>query len=1542
MRLGIVVNHGLVPACITLDSFKLARYSAGLYPLNYCFFMIRFVRLLALLISLLPLAFAYCWESDNGDGTFTNPVLYADYPDPDIIRVGDEFYMVSTSFVDVPGIRILHSEDLVNWEIAGHAAIDVGVGPAYDLEGETAYRGGYWACSLRYHDGTFYVLVNPTFGNARLYYTDDVGSGWQYHQLDRPAYDPGLFFDDDGTGYILCGHSEMSLMELSPDYSSVVSQSDNVFNAGGEGAHVVKRGDYYYVFNANPNVWPFQLRCSRAKHLEGPWETGQVVLTAATGGHQGSILQLADGSWYGFVHQDSGAIGRMPKIGPVFWENDWPVFGTPENRNVIANTNAKPILDKALRQPATSDGFSSTELGLQWQWNHNPDPSKWSLSERSGYLRLKPLQANRFWTARNTLTQKGQGPQSHGFVKLDLSGLAPGDRAGIGTLGKVNGNIYVTVDGEGNKLLRTSMDHRGVGQHDGAVPVPVVGNDIYLRVDLDFEEELGMCSYSYDGSSWTRFGGVFTLGFDIAHATFQGQKFAIFCYNSDTDSSPGYVDVDSFTFGNSAEQVVLQRGRPVLNEAGTTLVADNGQLIRGPFASTEWGDPPPRENLAKLKELGLNAVHLYGEVFDLNYPAEGSQGPGYSASRIDSMVEMTRELGLYLVITIGNGANNGDYNRDYIVDFWDLYAERYADETHVVFEIQNEPVAWSPPYSQSVLDMEVAAYDTIRNHAPDTPVLLMTYAVLSNWSAALSDLSKIHDEIDWSNAVVGFHGYAGHEETPPALEKILEAGYPMFMTEFTTSEWGYSLDHIDLEMTATLERLGISWLSFLHVPPNFINEAITDPSAYSDIVDRSGLGWVPDYGEWPKQRGVFGNQGLPRETASDWVNSKLSGTLRVEAEDFDSGRDGVAYSDRDSANKGGRYRMDVGVDIQNVSDGGDGFAVTSTESGEWLEYTIFAKEPGLYTFKLRYASAVSNSSLRASFNGVEAAGGVALASTGGASSWATAEKEVFLDYGQQKVRLTFDSGGASLNWFELTPVANGPIPDGTYRFVNRSNGLAVGADLSSYELVQESHGGSAQEWNVTHLGAGNYRVAWTGQDLYWNVGLKQNNDDPFELVPWSDLARSRRVLVLPGGDGYYRLRSAVSGLDAAPIGASADEDSLVVQRVFDGKSHQYWAVQGASDLSFPTGLAVDVLSDGYELSWGEVSGVDSYSVKRSSVPGGPYTSIATGLTEASFKDENVEVGELWYYVVTSESGSGESLISAEAVANPPRLFASFPLDEGFGTAVHDQSASGWEGELMDGATWALGRGGSVVELDGSNDYVLLSQGIMSELTDFTLSVWTRLDARPTWSRIVDFGSGSGTYLFLTPNGAAGTVRFAMTAGTGEQRIDGTEPLPTGEWVHVAVTLQGSKAVLYVNGQEVGRNEAMSITPQDLGATTQNYIGKSQWPDPYLDGQVSDLRIYSNALDAAGVLALFEEVPRPAIGEAELGAPRIVVGDSSVQVVVDETVEGRGYLLEVCDDLRSPEWTPVGTYVTGTGGQLALEMPWEAGRTRAFFRLRLRR
>lgn len=496
------------------------------------------------------------WQSDNGNGTFTNPPLYADYPDSDIIRVGRDFYMVSTTFVDSPGIAILHSKDLVNWKIVSHAASVVNGGNRFNMIGGTAYRQGFWAASIRYHNGTFYVVDNPTFGNARVYYTTNIAGPWRYHELNRPAYDPGFFIDTNGTGYIVCGNTHLSLLTLNSNYSRVVSVKTNILNYPGiEGSHMIKRGKYYYLFNADPSVWPFQLKCSRSTNIFGPYQTIK-SLNDPTGGHQGGIVELPNGQWYGFVMKDCGAIGRMTYISPIFWTNNWPVWGTPEAPGRVPAVARKPIQEEPVCQPANSDDFDSPTLGLQWQWNHNPDNSRWSLTARPGFLRLKPTKATNFWFARNTLTQKGQGPWSCGEVKFDLSHLRPGDICGFGTLGKTNGqfsvncgsngaitlnmNIIVPIDPSSTKLWQTNL-----------ASVAFTSTNLYLRTELNFTNNLGICSYSANGTNWTVLGGPFNLAYDWRTGTFQGEKYAIFCFNP--NPGDGYVDVDWFHFSDKPQ-----------------------------------------------------------------------------------------------------------------------------------------------------------------------------------------------------------------------------------------------------------------------------------------------------------------------------------------------------------------------------------------------------------------------------------------------------------------------------------------------------------------------------------------------------------------------------------------------------------------------------------------------------------------------------------------------------------------------------------------------------------------------------------------------------------------------------------------------------------------------------------------------------------------------------------------------------------------------------------------------------------------------------
>lgn len=500
-------------------------------------------------------ASAQVWRSDQGDGSFRNPVLYADYPDPDIIRVGSDYYFATTTFVNVPGITILHSKDLVNWTLYSHVTDRLDGREQYDLVNGDGYRKGLYATSLRRHAGMFYLAVTPVGQNTRIYYAKSLRGPWRYHQLDREAFDPGLFIEPDGRGYIATASTAdgtITLLTLSKDFRSVTASQKIHYIKGGEGSKIIKRGDWYYMFNSIPPR--LGLTVSRARSLFGPWETRNQI-DDKSGGHQGALVDLPDGRWFGFVMVDAGSIGRMTNMSPIFWEDDWPRWGTPDAPDRVPDRAQKPIPGFPFAEPASSDDFSRPTLGLQWQWNHNPDNRRWSLKARPGWLRLGATQAPNFWSARNSLTQKGQGPRSRAVVKLDISHVTPGDRCGFGTLGQYSGSIAASRTAAGTPFLTMSVSEstqQGPKIDVRVAEEPITGNALWIALDADFRSDRARLSYSLDGRGWKPLGGTFPLAFAWRTGTFQGEQFAISCYNP--QPSTGYLDVDSFTLSPGTAQ----------------------------------------------------------------------------------------------------------------------------------------------------------------------------------------------------------------------------------------------------------------------------------------------------------------------------------------------------------------------------------------------------------------------------------------------------------------------------------------------------------------------------------------------------------------------------------------------------------------------------------------------------------------------------------------------------------------------------------------------------------------------------------------------------------------------------------------------------------------------------------------------------------------------------------------------------------------------------------------------------------------------------
>jgi len=303
------------------------------------------------------------------------------------------------------------------------------------------------------------------------------------------------------------------------------------------------------------------------------------------------------------------------------------------------------------------------------------------------------------------------------------------------------------------------------------------------------------------------------------------------------------------------------------------------------------------------------------------------------------------------------------------------------------------------------------------------------------------------------------------------------------------------------------------------------------------------------------------------------------------------------------------------------------------------------------------------------------------------------------------------------------------------------------------------------------------------------------------------------------------------------------------------------------------------------LSWTPVFNAVSYNIKRSNTHGGPYTTIATNIASAAFADTNILTARRYYYVVSSVNSVGESTNSREVIAGAaPALMAYLPFDENAGTNATDVTGNGWNGTLTNSANWNTGKYGSAASFNGVSNYVSLPIGVISGLNDFTIAAWVNQTSVNTWARVFDFGNNTITYMYLTPRASSGSgpIQFGITVASNasEQQIKGASALPTG-WHHVAVTLKGTVGILYVDGVGVGTNSAMTLKPSDLSQpldrnpTTQNYLGKSQWPaDPYLNGRVDDFRIYNGALSAAQISEL---VASPLLAPTNLIATAVVGG-----------------------------------------------------------------
>ncbi len=490
-----------------------------------------------------------------------NPIIWADVPDIAVIRVGDMYYMSSTTMHLSPGLPIMKSRDLVNWQLVRYAYDTPGEDDALSLRnGKSAYGKGSWASSLRHHNGTFYVTTfSGTTGKTYVYSTRDIEKGpWAVSSFRPMLHDHSLFFDDDGRVYMIYGGGRIKLIELTADASAIkAGGADQVIipdasavagpdiGLRAEGSQMFKVNGRYYLFNI---VWPKAgmrtVIVHRADKIAGPYE-GRVALQDK-GVAQGGLIDTPKGEWYAYLFQDHGAVGRVPFLVPVKWEDGWPVLGVdgkvPDTLSLPASTGCIPGIvasDEFDRRPG------ERALPLVWQWNHNPDDNLWSLTSRPGFLRLTTGRVDTdFLASRNTLTQRTFGPECSATTAIDVSNMKDGDFAGLALLQKKYGLVGVKADGNARAIVMLSAESDSPVE---IARVPLAGKTVFLRADCDFKDRADKANffYSLDGKTWTAIGGALKMVYTLPH--FMGYRFGLF--NFATKTPGGYVDLDSFRIG---------------------------------------------------------------------------------------------------------------------------------------------------------------------------------------------------------------------------------------------------------------------------------------------------------------------------------------------------------------------------------------------------------------------------------------------------------------------------------------------------------------------------------------------------------------------------------------------------------------------------------------------------------------------------------------------------------------------------------------------------------------------------------------------------------------------------------------------------------------------------------------------------------------------------------------------------------------------------------------------------------------------------------
>lgn len=510
-------------------------------------------------------------HSEKAITQFINPIIWADAPDLSITRNGDDFYLISTTMHLMPGAPVMHSKDLVHWEMSSYVFDTLNDNSKYDLIDGSVYGRGQWASSIRFHKGKYYVLFSPNDEPFKSYFyvTDNPEKGdWKLITRTRHFHDASLLFDDDDRVYVFTSNK---VFELSPDFKTIIGNQDGteVFQKDEsetgllEGNQIIKKdGKYYMMMISWPRGGKRRQEVYRADKVTGPYEKKVILEDNFLGfsyAGQGALIDDKNGNWYSLIFQDRNGVGRVPILLPVKWENDWPILG--DNGKVPLKGEVPLAPFKPKNHLVESDEFSNKKMKIQWQWNHNPVNSAWSLSDRKGFLRLKTNKVvDNLYLAPNTLTQRMEGPKSSGIVALDVKGMKDGDVAGFSAFNGDSGILSVIME-DGKKFIVFSTNEVSLDSKNKAVTgvkkdekkrIPLNSDKVYFKIDADFNlgKDLADFYYSTDQKNWTEMAKDYKMIFDYRRF-FMGSKFAIFNYA--TKNLGGFVDVDFFRVNISSE-----------------------------------------------------------------------------------------------------------------------------------------------------------------------------------------------------------------------------------------------------------------------------------------------------------------------------------------------------------------------------------------------------------------------------------------------------------------------------------------------------------------------------------------------------------------------------------------------------------------------------------------------------------------------------------------------------------------------------------------------------------------------------------------------------------------------------------------------------------------------------------------------------------------------------------------------------------------------------------------------------------------------------